>query len=391
MAQAPVDVGVRPAARRCGRRRPRRPAPADGAQQAAAGGDRSCGRCTMSVPTSSSSDEPARHGRAGRGHQVGLLVPVALQHRPHRAVDADDVAARAALRQPIQAGGADLGQLAVRLDQLLLGGGVLPDGGEQPRLAREHPSDGGGDDRRTPPAASAGARSEQLGEAVDGQQRQAGHAVPGGHRTQPARREQPAHRHPTEFVGTTTVTGRSGSPALAALIRSRSSVAAGRRTAWCPAAGGGGCDSRRHPPAPAEAQVGCEQRGIGPTAGFPGRTPRWTPMIGPRSLAPQRRPQARRARDRRGGLADAVLGRDHRQPPATAGHRGVYSSSRVRMGESGSAAPPRCRTATGSCAPSSRRRSRRSTAASGSTRSAHPPLEGGGHGAVRRPRRRCRR
>ena len=94
--------------------------------------------------------EVGEHGAAvvhrgdGGVHQVALVVPLARERAARGAVHAHDLGrAPARAREPVERGVVALRQLAVRVDERLLGGGVLRDRGEHARLAREHAADRG--------------------------------------------------------------------------------------------------------------------------------------------------------------------------------------------------------------------------------------------------------
>ena len=79
-------------------------------------------------------------------------------------------AAGALLREDAERGLVEIGEIAVRADERLLGGRVLGDGREQPaRFLGEHAPDRGRDHRRgdgPPTGRREPGRGEQLGEPV---------------------------------------------------------------------------------------------------------------------------------------------------------------------------------------------------------------------------------
>ncbi len=106
----------------------------------------------------------------GRGHQVLLVVPIAFELGARDSVQPHDVpGSRPGRGDGFETEFRDLAQLAIRRDERGLGGVVLCDGCEEPRVDGECGAQRNGDDRRRHrPAAGARecGRPEELGQAV---------------------------------------------------------------------------------------------------------------------------------------------------------------------------------------------------------------------------------
>ena len=136
------------------------------ASSAAPGSDRSCGRYSTIAPRSASTGLPVAD-RGDRGvHQVALVVPLGRERAraPARYTRTTSAARCSRAREPVERGVVALRQLAVRVDERLLGGRVLA----RPRRTcparrastpRTAAPSTGVDTGRRPAAASRGAPS----------------------------------------------------------------------------------------------------------------------------------------------------------------------------------------------------------------------------------------
>ena len=199
----------------------------------AAGVLQRCGRKQTTVPSSRTSGLPCGGDVGGRPHQVVLVVPVALEDRLGRAVQTNDLARPRVLRgQHVELRGVEVGELAVRGDERLLGGGVLRDRREQTRRTRQRASHRRRHDRCRHRSAARGrelGRGEQLREPVDGEESDADDAAPGGaQRSELARREPSPRRH-ADRVGRHHHRHRRERVARASRARPRRATPATRR------------------------------------------------------------------------------------------------------------------------------------------------------------------
>ena len=174
----------------------------------------------------------------GRVGEVGLVVPAVGQQRAGAAAQAHDV-----VRAPPGAPRARPGRRAERSDSSAYVAtsaarwrGARPPGrtcrARRPSTRRRAAAITGVDTGRRP-AAARGRRPEQLGQAVGGEERDGGDARAARCPASPSAPPASSRRAvtPTWLEGTTTVTGASGSPALAAAtaVAQRLRARGGRR------------------------------------------------------------------------------------------------------------------------------------------------------------------
>ena len=139
------------------------------------------------------------HGDRGV-HEIAFVVPGRGELVPHPPADADHVGrARAGVHQLVECVVVECGELAMRLDQRGLGGGVSGDGPEPSGCVGQHRAHRGrehGHGHRPPSRRRERGRAQQLREPVHGQERHRGDPDAGtGERPQCARAQQPARRH----------------------------------------------------------------------------------------------------------------------------------------------------------------------------------------------------
>ncbi len=141
-------------------------------------------------------DEIGRHA-----HEVVFVVPLALEQRLRRAVQAHDFA-RPLLGprgQHVELGGVEVGELAVRGDECFLGRRMLRDRCEQPGRTGERAPHRRRDDRSgdgTPAGGRELTRGEELGQPVDGEEGDTDDTAPArAHRSERTRCEPAPRRH----------------------------------------------------------------------------------------------------------------------------------------------------------------------------------------------------